>query len=63
MATEFNVDTRNVPKKADPLIVCRVIGPSGNKTDTEITKTKDGTFNIAFTPTEEGNCSYNYKST
>lgn len=52
--TEFTVDTRALPKKSEATVTCKITNPSGAQTATAVTKAKDGTHKVAFTPFEEG---------
>lgn len=56
--TEFNVDARALTKAGGPHIKTRVSNPSGNLTESYVHDNGDGTYNVEYTPYEDGK---NYK--
>ena len=52
---EFIVDSKDLGIKDDGTKVsCTITNPSGNKTENFISPESDGTYNISYTPFEEG---------
>ena len=52
---EFVVDSKDLGIKDDGRkVTCTITNPSGNKTENFITPQSDGTYNISYTPFEEG---------
>uniref|UniRef100_A0A8C6YKV6 Filamin A n=1 Tax=Naja naja TaxID=35670 RepID=A0A8C6YKV6_NAJNA len=52
--TEFNVDARALTKSGGPHIKTRVSNPSGNLTESYVRDNGDGTYNVEYTPYEDG---------
>lgn len=52
--TEFNVDARALTKTGGPHIKTRVSNPSGNLTESYVRDNGDGTYNVEYTPYEDG---------
>ncbi|ETE70682.1 Filamin-A [Ophiophagus hannah] len=51
---EFNVDARALTKSGGPHIKTRVSNPSGNLTESYVRDNGDGTYNVEYTPYEDG---------
>ncbi|KAK6619966.1 hypothetical protein RUM44_006366 [Polyplax serrata] len=52
--TDFMVDPRLIASQNDGRITCKIVGPSGSKTDNTVTSMVDGTYKVSYTPQEEG---------
>lgn len=52
--TDFTVDARALTKKGGDHIKTIISNPSGSRTDAVITDLGDGTYNVEYTPYEEG---------
>ncbi|XP_061470231.1 filamin-A isoform X1 [Rhineura floridana] len=52
--TEFNVDARALTKAGGPHVKTRVSNPSGNLTESYVRDNGDGTYNVEYTPYEDG---------
>lgn len=52
--TDFTVDARALTQKGGDHIKTLISNPSGSRTDALITDRRDGTYNVEYTPYEEG---------
>ncbi len=52
--TDFTVDARALTQKGGDHIKTVISNPSGSRTDALITDLGDGTYNVEYTPYEEG---------
>lgn len=52
--TDFTVDARALTQTGGDHIKTLISNPSGSRTDTLITDRGDGTYNVEYTPYEEG---------
>ncbi|XP_056000448.1 filamin-A-like isoform X18 [Ostrea edulis] len=55
--TEFTVDASSVTPSGEGNVRAIVNNPSGTKNDTTVTNKGDGTYDVLYTPVEEGNMS------
>ncbi|XP_078339973.1 filamin-A-like isoform X11 [Crassostrea virginica] len=55
--TEFTVDAKSVSPQGEGNVRAIVNNPSGAKNDTTVTNKGDGTYDVLYTPVEEGNIS------
>nr|XP_022299044.1 filamin-A-like isoform X13 [Crassostrea virginica] len=55
--TEFTVDAKSVSPQGEGNVRAVVNNPSGVKNDTTVTNKGDGTYDVLYTPVEEGNIS------
>ncbi|XP_052680465.1 filamin-C-like isoform X8 [Crassostrea angulata] len=53
--TEFTVDAKTVSPSGEGTVRAVVNNPSGVKNDTTVTNKGDGTYDVLYTPVEEGN--------
>ena len=51
---EFTVDAKSVSPTADGVVRAIVTSPSGQRTDTLVKNNGDGTYNVLYTPFEQG---------
>lgn len=52
--TEFTVDAKSVSPQGEGNVRAVVNNPSGVKNDTTVTNKGDGTYDVLYTPVEEG---------
>lgn len=52
--TEFTVDAKTVSPSGEGTVRAIVNNPSGVKNDTTVTNKGDGTYDVLYTPVEEG---------
>ena len=52
--TEFTVDAKSVSPQGEGNVRAIVNNPSGVKNDTTVTNKGDGTYDVLYTPVEEG---------
>lgn len=57
--TDFTVDARALTQSGGDHIKTLINNPSGSRTDALITDLGDGTYNVEYTPYEEGECMCN----
>lgn len=50
----FSVDAKSLTDSGDGKVRAIVTNPSGTKNDTMVTNNKDGTYEVAYAPYEEG---------
>ena len=55
---EFTVDARSVSPNAQGKVRAIVTSPSGQKNDTLVKNNGDGTYNVLYTPFEQGSQIY-----
>lgn len=62
--TDFTVDARALSQTGGDHIKTHISNPSGSRTDALITDLRDGTYNVEYTPYEEGElkCSSGYSN-
>lgn len=58
--TEFTVDAKTVSPSGEGTVRAVVNNPSGVKNDTTVTNKGDGTYDVLYTPVEEGMMIYFY---
>lgn len=54
--TDFTVDARALTQTGGDHIKTLISNPSGSRTDALIADRGDGTYNVEYTPYEEGEC-------
>ena len=59
--TEFTVDAKSVSPNGEGNVRAIVNNPSGVKNDTTVTNKGDGTYDVLYTPVEEGRAAGNTK--
>lgn len=56
--SEFTVDAKSVTPVGAGNIRAIITSPSGTKHDSIVTNKKDGTYDVLYTPEEQGVCTY-----